>query len=91
MARYNPPKDVPPLTRDELRKLWVDYPCPTVRRLLLEIKRLRKRTADAYGYTQLLLSRENWQTVDRARNTRQIDEFLHELYEEAAVKERDRK
>jgi hypothetical protein len=67
MARYSPPKDVPALAREDLRKLWVEYPCPTVRRLVLEIKRLRNRTADAYGYTQLLLGRENWQTVDRAR------------------------
>lgn len=87
MARYSPPKDVPPLTRAELRKLWVEYPCPTVRRLLLEIKRLRMRTVHAYNYMQLLMDRQNWQTVDRAIHTRSIDAFLRELYEEAAVRE----
>ena len=35
-----------PVTRDELRRLWTDYPAPDVRRLVLEVERSRRILAE---------------------------------------------
>ncbi|MBO3274115.1 hypothetical protein [Pseudomonas schmalbachii] len=35
-----------PVTHDELRRLWTEYPDPNIRRLVLEVERGRRKMAE---------------------------------------------
>jgi hypothetical protein len=77
----------PPLTREELRQLWRTYQCPTVRRLLLEIARLRKLALRARNVTATLMERERWEPGAKVSNVRIAERLLAELGAEAVVRE----
>ena len=79
--------EAPPLTREELRLLWNTYQCPTVRRLLLEIARLRKLVLRSRNVTQVLLDRENWPPAGKVSNYRLAERYVMELAREAVIRE----
>ena len=77
----------PPLTREELRVLWKTYQCPTVRRLLLEIARLRKLVLRSRNVTEILLERENWAPAGKVSNQQLVERYVMELSRETVVRE----
>jgi hypothetical protein len=58
-----------------------------VRRLLLEIARLRKLALRARNVTTTLLERERWEPAAKVTNLRMAERLLAELNAEAVVRE----